>query len=475
MGLRWKIALSLAAVALTATMAVGLISYRTTSARLVDEVDRSITEASSQMLGRTVAERVQIPSRSLLEVYSVRVLAADGTVVATSFPNDVDVKVDDAAAAVVGHSGSSTRATLHVDGDDVRVHTFGLPNGAVQISRSLSEVDSVLDDLRKRTMVLVVAVSAAAAALGWLIAGTVAAPVSRLTKAAEEVGSSGSFDVDVPGSGTDEVGRLGAAFRNMLGALALSRAEQQRLVQDAGHELRTPLTSLKTNLSVLRRHPEMNREIRDGVLDDLDSEITELTELVNELVAVASGELDEQPDEQIDLAVLATDVAERVGRRRSRTIAVDVRSAGVVSAPPAMLERAITNLVDNACKFDQSGADIEVVVDAGTLTVLDRGPGVPAGESERIFDRFHRSEAARSMPGSGLGLSIVRDVVTRAGGATSAGPRDGGGSAIGFTLPVTSASTSTSAPTGASAGRSPLPPAPLPPPSPSAPPSPPSA
>ena len=434
MGLRWKIALSMAVIALTATMAVGLVSYRTTSARLLDEVDRSITEASSQMLGGAVNGRVQVPSRGLLEVYWVRVLNADGSVVASSFP--VEVPLDDDAAAVIGHRGANDRETVTVDGEDVRVHTFGLPNGAVQITRSLDEVDSVLDDLRKRTLLLVVAVAAAAAALGWLIAGTVAAPVSKLTKAAELVGSSGRFDVSVPGSGTDEVGRLGAAFRDMLGALALSRAEQHRLVQDAGHELRTPLTSLKTNLAVLRRHPEMEPEMRDGVLDDLSSEITELTELVNELVAVASGELDQQPSEQIDLAHLAGEVAERVGRRRSRVVDVTVRNGGVVEAPRATLDRAITNLVDNACKFDSSGSPIEVVVDAGQLIVLDRGPGIADGEQERIFDRFHRSESARSMPGSGLGLAIVRDVVTRAGGVVTAGDRDGGGAAIGFTLPL---------------------------------------
>lgn len=426
----------MAVIALTATMAVGLVSYRTTSGRLLDEVDRSISEASSQMLVGAVNGRVQVPSRSLLEVYWVRVLAADGSVAATSFP--VDVPVDEEAAAVIGHRGESDRATTTVDGEDIRIHTFGLPNGAVQISRSLDEVDSVLDDLRKRTLLLVAAVAAGAAALGWLIAGTVAAPVSRLTKAAELVGSSGRFDVAVPGSGTDEVGRLGAAFRDMLGALAMSRAEQHRLVQDAGHELRTPLTSLKTNLSVLRRHPEMQAEMRDGILDDLNSEVTELTELVNELVAVASGELDEQPSEQIDLAALATEVADRVGRRRSRVVEVEVGDggAGVVEAPRATLERAITNLIDNACKFDQSGSPIEVVVSGGRLTVLDRGPGIDEGEEERIFDRFHRSDSARSMPGSGLGLAIVREVVSRSGGVVSAGAREGGGAAIGFTLPL---------------------------------------
>ena len=435
MGLRWKIALSLAVVALIATATVGLIGYRSTSARLLDEVDRSISQATGQLIGRAAfGGQVTMPTRSLLEVYSVRVLDADGESIASSFP-DV-APIDEAALSVVGDPRSLDRATVVVSDESLRVHTIGLATGAVQIARSLDEVDSVLEDLRRRTLLVVALVSLAAALVGWLIAGTVAAPIRRLTGAAEKVGSSGRLDVDVPGVGDDEVGRLGSAFRNMLGALAVSRAEQQRLVQDAGHELRTPLTSLKTNLSVLRRHPEMSAEMRDGVLDDLDTEVNELTELVNELVAVASGELDEQPNERIELPALAEDVVERVGRRRSRDIVVDVRTPAVVDAPRSALDRAVTNLVDNACKFDQTAGPIEVVVDGGSLTVLDRGPGIEPDEEERIFDRFHRSESARSMPGSGLGLSIVRDVITRANGKVTAAARDGGGAAIGFVLPV---------------------------------------
>lgn len=431
MGLRWKIALALAAVSFVATAAVGAISYRTTSASLLSELDRSIDEASSQMVSVGL-DRVRIPSRSLLEVYWVRVLDQDANPIASSFPDDVPVSAQ--TAAVVGVPRGREAHTTEIAGVHVRVHTYGLSGGAVQVARSLEEVDRVLDDLRQRTVLLVLAVSAAAAALGWLIAGSVAAPLSRLTRAAEQVGSSGSLDVAVPGDGDDEVGRLGAAFRDMLRALARSRDEQQRLVQDAGHELRTPLTSVKTNLSVLRRHPDMDPATRAGVLDDLDTEITELTELVNELVAVASGELDEQVSEPVDLRAMAADVAERVGRRRSRDVTVIGPVESWVSAPPGALERAITNLVDNACKFDRSGTAVVVEVGAGTLTVLDRGPGVEPDQQERIFDRFHRTDGARSMPGSGLGLSIVRDVVVGAGGSVFARPREGGGSAIGFTL-----------------------------------------
>jgi two-component system sensor histidine kinase MprB len=437
MGLRWKIALALATVALIATSAVGLISYRTTSVRLVDEVDRSIVQASQQMVDDARDNRVRLPNRGLLEVYWVRVLQGDGSVLASSFPDETPVTAD--AAATVGQPRAFQRATVEVDGADARIHTIGLSNGAVQIGRSLSEVESVLDDLRLRTLVLVTAVSVAAALVGWLIAGTVAAPLTRLARAAEQVGASGDLDVEVPGRGDDEVGRLGASFRYMLGALAVSRAEQQRLVQDAGHELRTPLTSIRTNLSVLRRHPEMSGDLREGVLDDIDSEVSELTDLVNELVAAASGRTEEQPSERIDLAELAEEVVERVGRRRAREIVLDVRADAVVDAPRPALERAIVNLVDNACKFDQTGGPIEVIVEGGSLTVVDRGPGIPAGEEALIFDRFHRAESARTMPGSGLGLSIVRDVVERAGGRVSARARDGGGAAIGFTLPVAGA------------------------------------
>jgi two-component system sensor histidine kinase MprB len=98
------------------------------------------------------------------------------------------------------------------------------------------------------------------------------------------------------------------------------------------------------------------------------------------------------------------------------------------------LERAVGNLIDNAIKFDTSDGPIEVTVNGASVVVADRGPGIEPGQEARIFDRFHRSVEARNVPGSGLGLSIVQQIVERHGGSTTARNRQGGGAEIGFVL-----------------------------------------
>lgn len=442
--LRLKIALAMAVLVLVATSVVGAISYRSTSARLIAEVDDSISEATTLLAGRGDDNRFRIPARGLLGIYSVRVLNVRAETVNSSF--EVDLPVSDAARSVVGVNRGFDQSTVEFGSERFRVHTVGRDAGAVQVARSLGETDRVLRDVQRRTALFVLVVSSLAAAVGWLLASTVAAPLRRLTRAASEVEQSGDLNVALPEPGRDEVGRLGSAFGSMLGALQRSRGEQQRLVQDAGHELRTPLTSLRTNLAVLRRHPDMEPDMQERILGDLDSEVGELTELVNELVAVASGELADQPPQDLLLAEVARRVAARVGRRRDRSVVVEVGvhvgEEASVFAPLAGIERAITNLVENAAKFDQSDSEIRVEVDGGRLTVIDHGPGIPEDDLPLVFDRFHRATASRTLPGSGLGLAIVREIVERHGGTVSAVNRPGGGASVGFELPVQNVPTS---------------------------------
>lgn len=431
MSLRWKIALALAAITSVATLAAGAASYRSTRDRLYAEVDRSLTAVDARLSERLVEPGNRLPERGPLAGYEAQVIRADGTIAQRTL--DVSLPVTELDLALIGRPGRSIVGTTAVGDEVYRVRTVGLQRGALQIARSLDETERVLQDLRARLVMWTSIVVAVAVAAGWWIASRVTASLRRLTATAEQVEATGRLDLSVGEAGDDEVGRLGAAFDRMLVALRRSREDQQRLVQDAGHELRTPLTSLRTNLDALERYPSMNHADRDAILADLQAETRELTQLVDEIVTVASGAHSDEPYEPVDLADLAREMARRYERRSGRRIDV-VGTAEPVIGQRASLQRAVSCLLDNACKFDRTGDPIEVVVEGRSVTVVDRGPGIPEADLDRVFDRFHRAESARAMPGSGLGLSIVRDVARRHGGEATAEPANSGGARVGFTV-----------------------------------------
>lgn len=433
MSLRWKIALALAGLTFVASAVVGIAMYRVTRDRLLTEIDRSLVDVNPGP-GRGPLRLEQLGGRGPLRGLEAQIVRADGSVAETTFADPVtNTDLTDDAASVANRPGVSAFATVSVNGDDYRVRTVGIPRGAYQIARSLAETDRVLRGVRVRAIALSLIVSGIAAGIGVLIANSVTGPLRRLTAAAEHVGTTGRLDASVGTTGDDEVGRLSGAFDGMLGALASSREQQRRLVQDAGHELRTPITSIRTNLDVMRRHPDLSDADRAAVVEDIHAEVEQLTGLVNEIVAVSTGDVVDEPREQLDLAELASDVVARYQRRSGREIVVVAEPCTVVAQRTAV-QRALSCLLDNATKFDPSGAPIEVSVGGGGIAVADRGPGIPEPELALVFERFHRTEDARTMPGSGLGLSIVRDVAERHGGSAFARNRHGGGAVVGFRL-----------------------------------------
>jgi len=462
MSLRLKIVLALMLLATCATAAVGVSSYVSTRHELNEVIDRSLRDAASnpallRVLGRPGpgvvpgrglgggggeagdADDATVPPRAFDAVIA-QFIATDGTILRSPQSGKLPVDAADKAVADGTFNGTSQPRDVTIEGDAYRMLTIPVPGfGAVQIARSASETQHALAVIRYRTLYSVALVVAAAAIAGWLIGRQVTRRLVRLTEVADDVASTGRLDVEMPVSGTDETARLGMALNGMLGALARSRDQQQQLVQDAGHELRTPLTSLRTNVAVLRRIDNLPPHERRQLVNDLDSETKELTELVNELVELATDRRDDEPTQECDLSTLADQAAARVRRRTGREITV-VGDASMVSCRPAAIDRAIINLIDNAAKFSAAqptgGDPIEVEVNKGRVCVSDRGPGVPPEDLPHIFDRFYRSVASRSLPGSGLGLAIVRDIVESHGGQVFAEAREGGGTTVGFTLPT---------------------------------------
>lgn len=429
MGLGGRMAVAMAALGALAAAVVGAVTYGITASRLMDDVDADLQRTAAALVqtqtvgGAPEGTRVQQLDRSGAVVGAT----PDAGLPVTGTDLLVARGLDDAAIATANDPGR--------DGS-VRVLTVASADGAIQVGRSLDQVDKTLGDLGRATAVVVAVVAILGALVGWVVALGVTQRLRRLTVAAEQVARHDRLDVAVPMSGRDEAGRLGREFDRMLTSLADSRRSQQQLVEDAGHELRTPLTSLRTNTDVLRRHADrLNPGDRAALLDDVDRDLTELATLVEEVVAVAANAPTDATTENVRLGDVASSVASRFADRSGRTITVDTDDSRA-DVDPTWVQRAIGNLIDNALKFDDSGGAITVTVLDGAVTVADRGPGIPPGEIESVFERFHRTPEARGLPGSGLGLAIVAKVTGEHGGTVFARNRTGGGAEVGFTLPV---------------------------------------
>jgi two-component system sensor histidine kinase MprB len=269
----------------------------------------------------------------------------------------------------------------------------------------------------------------AAALAGWGVARNGLRPVRRLTDAAEEIARTEKLD-PIEVEGNDEIARLASAFNAMLAALSASRDRQRQLVADAGHELRTPLTSLRTNLDLLIQADKqggLSESSRAELLDDVRFQIDELTTLIGDLTELARDDAVQTPTEPVDLADITDRAVQRV-RRRASSLEFDVQAdPWWVTGEPAALERAVTNLLDNAAKWSPPLGVVTVRLENGVLVVSDQGHGIAESDLPHVFDRFYRSPESRTMPGSGLGLSIVRQVADRHGGTVTAGRADQGG------------------------------------------------
>jgi two-component system sensor histidine kinase MprB len=273
---------------------------------------------------------------------------------------------------------------------------------------------------------------------GWAVARNGLSPVRRLTDAVEEIARTEKLD-PIMVEGNDEIARLAVAFNSMLAALAASRDRQRQLVADAGHELRTPLTSLRTNLELLGQAQSrggLSEELRAELMDDIRFQIEELTTLIGDLTELARDEPILAQVEPVDFAEVVERAVQRV-RRRATSLTFDVGlESWLVTGESASLERAVINLLDNAAKWSPPLGVVTIRLERGTLYVADEGPGIAPEDLPHVFERFYRSKESRTLPGSGLGLSIVRQIAERHGGAVRAGASPEGGAAFWMWLPA---------------------------------------
>lgn len=309
---------------------------------------------------------------------------------------------------------------------------------ALVLAQALTSQERVLSRLGSVMLVFGGAGVLVAAIAGWGVARNGLRPVRRLSLAAEEIARTEDLE-PLPVEGTDEIARLASSFNQVLTSLGASRDRQRRLVIDAGHELRTPLTSLRTNIELLTQdsHGELviPPAARGELLGDVRAQIEELTTLIGDLVELAR-------DEPMGPVVGPVDLQETLEQALAR---VRLRAPGItftLDAEPWVLlgeghaiERAVTNLLDNAAKWSPPDGAVRITLRDGLVSVEDDGPGIAEQDRPHVFERFYRAEESRAMPGSGLGLSIVAQVVERHAGSVQVTRAVTGGARLEMRLP----------------------------------------
>jgi two-component system sensor histidine kinase MprB len=425
--------LATAAVAIAVVAASGVV-YVVVRHQLLGEVDTSLVNRARDFLdhpGPGPGPGIGIvplgPRASLggPPTY-VQVIRSDGEGAVVKLPG---VKQ---AEDLAESGGRGFFSDGHVQGVHVRVYSAQVANGlALQVARPLDEVDHTLHRIGLFLLFIGLGGVGIASALGLLVGQATLRPVGHLTEVAEEVADTRDLSRRIETGSRDELGRLASAFNEMLEALDTSLKAQRQLVADASHELRTPLASLRTNVEVLAGGKSLAPEERRKLLADVIGQVEELSALVGDLVELDPDAPPELEDVRLDELVGAA-----VERARLHSPSVAFRTEleeSVVQVAPAQVERAVSNLLDNAAKWSDI---VDVRVAGAEVTVRDHGPGIAEEDLPHVFDRFYRAASARRLPGSGLGLSIVRQVAHSHNGAVTAENAPEGGAI--FRLHLTS-------------------------------------
>ena len=457
MSLRTRIAaaagLAVAVVVLVAAAAI----YFGVRAELRGEVDRSLRERAGA-IAQLAGDRRRLPRPALADP-ARPATAVPGSAVAGSpsprpepfggpegiaqlvLPSGRVLRPPGADEAIpvgsrareIARTGSGEYLTdATVNGTHLRVLTRGAGDrGAVQLARPLDEVDRQLDRVVLVLLLVGAAGVALGAALGALVARTALSPVASFTRRTEELAAEGDTSQRIHTERTDELGRLARTFNTTLDALERSVEAQRHLVADASHELRTPIASLRANIQTLEHADRLPEAERASLREDILLELDELTSLVADIVELARGAKTGELVDDVRVDEIVEQVVARARARAPDGVTVDLATEPtVVRGEPERIQRAISNLVDNALKWSPQGGRVEIELADGDLSVRDHGPGFSESDLPHVFERFYRADSARALPGSGLGLAIVRQAAEAHGGEAQAANAAGGGALL---------------------------------------------
>jgi heavy metal sensor kinase len=316
----------------------------------------------------------------------------------------------------------------------------------VQVGTSM---ESIEDTLHRFLILLLVAMPVALAVAlvgGWFLAGRALRPVDDITLAAQRIAAGDLSQRLTMSTAPDEIGRLAGTFNDMIGRLDASFRQIRQFTSDASHELRTPLTVMKGETELVLRRPRPLEDYQ-SVLESNLEEIDRMTRIVDELLFLSRADMGEVKTESVPVALqsLVEDIhrqATLLGQDRNIEVVLGTVMPAVVQGDELRLRELLLNLVENAVKYSHAGGKVEIALltDSrhASLSVTDQGIGIAPADQARIFDRFFRTDLARShtKKGTGLGLAICAWIAEAHAGRIDVKSAVGQGSTFTFTLPL---------------------------------------
>jgi signal transduction histidine kinase len=408
--------------------------------RLTDSADDLARSRVADLL--TLAESGDLPPVlvNVTDDSVAQVVDEDGGVVAAS-PNvqDAGPLTDEPATG-----GLRVEDVVGPDDDETEEYRMWTSTGPaagggrvrVYVGTSLESVREATENLRATLLVGVPLIWLLLVGSSWVLVGRA---LRRLDLIRAEVDTITESDLSRR-VGTDdrrdEVGRLAATMNRMLARLEEAGQRQRRFVADVSHDLRSPLTAQRTQLEVAMAHPGSMDD--EQLHRDLLAHVAEMDSLVGDLLFVVTDEERPRTRQPVDLEDIVLEEAARVRRLGGPEVDTRSVSAAPVDGDPGELRRLVRNLVENAVAHAYSRIVLTASAEAVgvVVEVVDDGPGVPPGEEEAVFERFHRGDTARSRRGSGLGLSIARTIAERHGGTLVLVQEEAAGARFRLSLPA---------------------------------------
>ena len=461
LSLRGRLLVGVIALLIIGLAASGIATYATMQNSLVSRIDTQLKSSRAEAVAALTPQERRGPTPTRLPTDTV-VERIDGG------GNVKDVKVStpfggtpSSARPVVPSNLSAQRLPaepLTVRGTGGIEHfriTYwsedSLGGDTVVLAVPMTDVDATLTQLLELEVIIGATIVLATALLAFVIIELGLRPLRRMGAVAGEIAAGDLSKRVEPATSGTEIGRLGLALNAMLSqieaAFGQSKASEQRLrrfIADASHELRTPLTSIRGYSEMLRRGAEQSPTDADVARRRIEQESVRMSALVDDMLLIARLDqgrpLESRP---VDLQVIARDAtADARAVAPQRPITLDAPDTVIVSGDDTRLRQVVGNLVRNALVHTPPATPVEIAVTTnnGTakLSVADHGPGLPAGERQRIFEPFYRADASRSRDsgGAGLGLSIVSAVVAAHGGRVEVRETSGGGATFELQLPL---------------------------------------